>query len=97
VASTLKWDREFESPFLQRGVRCELDPTASATCLLWANAALAIAQQRARSNGHAQISRHPTSSWAPSVRNATPKSPVQPQTSLDDEVGQSCGKERMDA
>src|SRR5213595_2355825 len=28
------WDREFESPLLQRGVRCELDPTASASCLL---------------------------------------------------------------
>ena len=27
-------DRWFESGFLQRGVRCELDPTASATCLL---------------------------------------------------------------
>jgi hypothetical protein len=28
------WDGEFESPLLQRGVRCELDPTASATYLL---------------------------------------------------------------
>ena len=27
-------DRWFESGFLQRGVRCELDPTGSATCLL---------------------------------------------------------------
>jgi hypothetical protein len=28
-----RWDSEFESALLQRGVKCELDPTASGTCL----------------------------------------------------------------